>query len=142
MSPIKRQTRLQLQASTSTPPCDAATNRSVTSNSAKSINKALPNTLASPASPVRQFDISAKFTELKVALSKKIDDANLSTSALINELKQRMEDSYLALTNSIDAKVNSMRSDIKLVTDNFSAFSVEVDEKIHRHGTEIASKLD
>lgn len=34
----------------------------------------------------------------------KVDDASLSTSALINELKQRMEESYMALTNSIDSE--------------------------------------
>lgn len=61
MSPQpKRQTRLQLQqSSTSTPPSDSVTSRLALSNSARSIGKVLPGTPVSPAL-VNQSVISAK----------------------------------------------------------------------------------
>lgn len=60
----------------------------------------LTPTTPSMAPSDSQIDIAAMFSDLQEALSKKIEDANLSTSVLINSLQKRMEESYLELTNT------------------------------------------
>lgn len=86
--------------------------------------------------------ISAMFEKLRAALSKKIDDANLKTSGLINGLQQKMEQSYLALTNSIDDKIKSMEDKINLVADDFTNLSTVVTSKMTSLEKDISVKLD
>lgn len=91
---------------------------------------------------VRPDNISCMFKELQDAHSKKIDDANLNTSTLINGLQLQMEENYLALTNSIDAKIGSMQSEICSIAVQFNTLSEFVDNKLKEHEKEIFFKLD
>lgn len=82
------------------------------------------------------------FQEFQATILKKIDDANVNTSALVNSLRKHMDESYAELKNSIDTKIKSIQSEVLTIADGFRTLANEVDTKMNAHNTEISAKMD
>lgn len=135
---------LRGQKTTHVTPTNNSTSKSAASASDLanvSTPKPSPSSAAGLGSPM-PANITSMFKQLQAALSKKIDDANLNSSTLINELKQHMEQSYLALTNTINDKISSMQTEVRSVADQFSTLTANVDRKMKEHDCAISTRLD